>query len=171
MSNPIYRELKRALVLSPIAIPIGMVIIFAVLTIFVGDPNEAFGLIFLSIICTAGISLIIWLPVTYAVGYGVITGVRLILKAAGVDIGAIFSRRKTNDSPAPPQNTLQALTSRLDDDPAIKTDLSKDQVALINYIRKAKQKGLSNDAIEHNLDQNGWDTTNIAQAFRLAEQG
>ena len=90
MSNPVYRELKRALVLSPLAIPIGAVMALIVLAIFVGDLGSAFALMALSIICTAGISLIIWIPVCYILGYMVIALVRVALAANFREI--IFSR-------------------------------------------------------------------------------
>ena len=169
MSNPVYRELKRALILSPIAIPIGAVIVFIIMTIGAGDPGSALGLIALSVICTAGISLIIWIPVCYFLGYLMIILLRIGLKAAGVDIGAVFSRRKDDSKSSSSQKNLQ--DSQLDENLAVKSDLTRDQVALINYIRKAQQKGLSKEAISHNLDQNGWAIDSINQAFRLVEQG
>lgn len=171
MSTPVYRELKRALILSPIAIPIGAVIAFVIMTIIFGDPGAAFGLIALSIICTAGISLIIWIPVCYILGYMVILVLRMGLKAVGVDIGAMFSRRKDDSSSSSTSSQKNSQDNRLDEKLTVKSDLTRDQVALINYIRKAKQKGLSNDIISRNLGQNGWAADSISQAFRLAEQG
>ena len=173
MSNPVYRELKRALVLSPLAIPIGAVMALIVLAIFVGDLGSAFALMALSIICTAGISLIIWIPVCYILGYMVIALVRVALKAAGVDVGGLFGgSKRDNNSPDDPtaEPSLQNLTTALDEDLAVKSNLTKDQAALINYIRKAKQKGLSNDVITRNLGQNGWNTDSINQAFQLVGQ-
>lgn len=174
MSNPVYRELKRALILSPLAIPIGLILSFILLTIFLGDPGSTFGLMALSIICTAGISLIIWVPVWYLLGYMVIALGRMALNAAGVDVGAMFGGSKGDkasaDDPAAPPS-LQNLTTALDENLAVKTNLTKDQAALTSYIRKAKQKGLSNDAITRNLGQNGWNTDSINQAFQLVEQG
>ena len=173
MSNPVYRELKRALILSPLAIPIGLVISFILLIIFLGDPGSAFGLMALSIICTAGISLIIWVPVWYLLGYMVIALGRMVLKAVGVDAGAMFGGSKPdNHSPATPtaESSLQNLTTSLDEDLGIKLNLTKDQTALIKYIRKAKQKGLSHDAITQNLSQNGWNIDSINQAFQLVGQ-
>ena len=166
MSNPVYRTLKKALILSPLAIPIGIVLSYVILAILLGNPNDVFTLMALSIICTAGISLIIWVPIWYGLGYLVVMLANMILKAAGVDVAAMFGKK-----PNTATNALQTTPDSLDQNAIDTSNLTKDQVALINYIRKAQQKGLSNDTITQNLGKNGWNTDSISQAFRLVEQG
>ena len=168
MSNPVYQALKKALILSPLAIPIGIVLSYGILVIFVGDTGGAFALMAFSIICTAGISLIVWVPIWYGLGYLVLLLVQMLLKAVGVDVPAMFTRSEKSDAPS---TELQSTSKSPDTKETDSSNLTKDQVALMNYIRKAKQKGLSNDAITRNLGQNGWNIDSISQALRLVEQG
>jgi|GEM_PF-2307140 len=114
-------------------------------------------LLFFSIVCTAGLSLIIWIPLGYGVGwlvfkisYGLVWG---ILKITGLD-------RKLKIKPAKrvqqPKTKTQSVVS-----------LTREERALLNYIKKAKAKGLNDARIVQNLTNNGWPTDSIAAAFQM----
>jgi hypothetical protein len=122
-------------------------------------------LIVVSIICTAFISLIIWLPVWYGVGYGVL----LLLRLAGLNVGAIFDSKKGPAAAAPAESQAQVEAASLaaQPDPAVTANLSRDQQALIQYVSKARAKGLSDEQIARNLTKNGWNTESITSGFRL----
>src|SRR5437867_134064 len=94
---------------------IGFVTIVVLLSLF--TAGAAIPLILLSIICTAGISLVIWIPFSYAVGSLVV----------GLFQGIHQENRK--------DNTNQILV------------VSNDQMAIINYIKQAKQNSMSDNAI------------------------
>jgi len=159
------RELKLALIQAPIAIPIGFVIVYLLLAVIMGSLGDAFWLIAVSIICTAFISLIIWLPVWYGVGYGVL----LLLRLAGVNVGAIFDSKKgqTATPPAESQTQVETASPAAQPDRAVTAHLSRDQQALIYYVSKARAKGLSDEQISRNLAKNGWSAESITSGFRL----
>jgi|GEM_PF-1426396 len=158
MNDFISRELKLGCALTPITIPIGMVISYLVMSIVMWDFGAAFGIIALSIICTLGISLILWIPLWYGVGYGVLIALRFLLPLFGMDISGLFERKKAKSASGDKSNPAQ---------PA----LSRDQQALLNYIKKARTKGLNDEQISRNLKINGWKANSISAAFQMVEGG
>jgi len=99
----------------------------------------------LSIVCTLGISLIIWIPLGFGVGW-------VVFKIAGWD--KTSPKKPGEDAQQPKPQSLPSLT--------------RDQQALLNYIKKAKAKGLNDDQISQNLTTNGWTTDSITAAFQMA---
>ena len=176
MSSFFARESKLGLMLAPIAIPLGMLISYLLLAAIMGDFGDAFAMIAFSIICTAGISLIIWLPVWYVAGYLVLIAIRFLLKWAEVDTGSIFRSRKKQGSGEAEQNPvksdrLQSLSGQLDQEVGQQPKLTKDERALINYIQKARSKGLTTAQISTNLAKNGWPGNSINAALQAADGG
>ena len=47
---------------------IGLPILFAFLSLLTGSPTNAIFLLYLSVVCTAGVSLVLWLPLAWAIG-------------------------------------------------------------------------------------------------------
>jgi hypothetical protein len=147
--------LNSWLISAALNIPVGIVVSFIFLTVFMeGDITTAFAILVFSIICTAGISLILWLPIWYGVGYLTVALFRLLVRAFG------------GQSSSPQQPLAQAA-------PAGEQEkaLSRDQIALTNYIKKAKAKGLNRESISKALQTNGWTADSINQGFQLVEQG
>ncbi len=153
MKNFAGKELKMGCMLAPIYVPLGIVIVYLITALFMWSFNDAFLLTLFSIICTAGLSLIILLPIWYAVGYIAIIPLRLILMTAGININLPGSKKS--------EATQQEQQP--------KSALSKDQVALINYIKKALTKGLSKEQISVTLKSNGWPRDSITSAFQMVE--
>jgi hypothetical protein len=152
MKEFLSKEFKLGCVLSPIYIPLGIAISFIVLAIVTLDISTAFAILAFSIICTAGISLIIWIPVWYILGYLAFAVLRFILSFFGVDLAESLGLHKKKNKPAPQ---------------AEQPTLSRDQQALLNYIKKAQAKGLSNAQISSNLQNNGWSRDSITWAFNF----
>jgi hypothetical protein len=156
MQDFIKKELKVGCMLAPINIPIGMVIVYLITALFMGSFNDAFSLTALSIVCTAGIGLILWLPIWYWVGYAVVGPLRFTLSAAGINIPGLKKRE-----PAPQDQSTKSAPGR--------PTLTRDQLALINYIKKAQTKGLTKEQIYTKLQSNGWTAGSIVQAFQRVE--
>ena len=153
MKDFVSREIGLGCLATPIAIPIGAVIVYVVMGIVTADFSTAFGILIFSIICTAGISLLLWIPIWYAVGYGTLIVLRVILGFFGVDIGGIFGSKKAKSTPDDPKPAQPAL--------------SRDQQALLNYIKKARAKGLSDEQISQNLTSNGWKAQSVTDVFQM----
>ena len=150
--------LNSWLINAALNIPIGIVVSFIFLTVFMeGDIATAFAILVFSIICTAGISLILWLPIWYGVGYLTVALGRLLVRAFG---------GQSSSPAAPPQQPLAQAAPTGEEGQA----LSRDQIAITNYIKKAKAKGLNRESINKALQTNGWTTDSINQGFQLVEQ-
>ena len=117
---------------------------------FVASITLAGSLFALSIICTAGVSLIIWLPLGYLVGAITFAVTRFFLKITGIQTG---SKKAADEQPAEQKQ------------PA----LNRDQMALVNYIQKARKKGLTDTQIAQNLLNNGWTNASITAALTTAQ--
>jgi hypothetical protein len=122
-----------------------------------GDVTTAFAILLFSIICTAGISLILWLPLWYGVGYLTVALFRLLVRAFG---------GQTSSPAAPPQQPLAQAAPAGEQGQA----LSRDQIAITTYIKKARAKGLNRESISKALQANGWKVESINQGFQLVEQ-
>lgn len=140
-------QLTIGLVVAPF---IGAFVLHYVLMFMLGSSSDdIFGLYLLSIICTLGIGLVVWIPLWYVTGYAVIIVVNLLLGVFGYSLGSLISRRIRKT----PHNQ----------------SLSRDQLALTNYIQKARQKGLDDAQILSNLKQNGWNSQSVTAVFQLIE--
>ncbi|MGB0560905.1 MAG: hypothetical protein ACPGVO_03775 [Spirulinaceae cyanobacterium] len=129
---------------SIIATPVGAIVIFLGMSIATGDMAQAGTVIVVSIVCTLGISLFIWIPLCWLVGV-------LVL---GIFAGTFKLIGMTAQRPVEKQ-VLQ---------PAIANRALIQQQSLANYIRKAQAKGFSESQIQNRLRQEGWNNDEIAGA-------
>lgn len=121
-----------------LAIPktfIGFLVLMLLLTLFNGF-NNAFMILFASIVCTVGIGLVIWIPLSYAVGSFVFA------------IASNLSEK------------IQPKSTKVE-----KPSLTKEQKALIDYIKKARKSGLTDDRITSTLLDKGWTNEAVRDAF------
>jgi hypothetical protein len=141
----------------------GMVVLYILLAIYMMDPGSALVLIAASVICTAGISLIIWVPLAYVIGWGVLALFTWIASwAAGPD----STPPATDGEPVQAQpGNVAALSQQLDQRLKREASLSNDQRAITTYIRKALDRGLSRERIMANLQDNGWAADSIKWGF------
>lgn len=114
---------------------IGFATIVVVLSLF--TAGAAIPMILLSIICTAGVSLVLWIPLSYGVGSLV------------VSIYESVSKSKKTNGEGP------------------KSSLTNDQKALTDYIHQSRSKGVNDDNIFSMLKNNGWAENAIHEAFGL----
>ena len=121
--------------MKALKILVGFIIIGIVAALFNGIP-----LILMSIICTAGISLVIWIPLAYLVG------------TIAFGIGSLFtSEEKTSVSKVETKQVASALTN--------------EQKAIVDYIKKAKAYKYSDDEIAVALKNKGWSDSDVKNAF------
>lgn len=133
---------------------VGWIVCYIVLAIFMMDLIDALTMIAISVICTVGISLVIWIPLGYLVGWGVLALIGLFVKT-GKD------NPTNNPASSAPKKNLSNLTELLDKDLRSKPALTIDQQAIVNYIKKAQSKGLDESEINSNLRNNGWSADTI----------
>ena len=146
--------LSAWLINAALYIPVGIIVTIIFLTIFMaGDISSALLILVFSVICTAGISLILWLPIWYGVGYLMVALFRLLVRAFG-------------GQPSSPQQPLAQAAPAGEQGQA----LSRDQLAVTNYIKKARAKGLNRESISKTLQTNGWTADSINQGFQWVEQ-
>ncbi|MCW6037032.1 hypothetical protein K4A83_12250 [Spirulina subsalsa FACHB-351] len=133
MTNSNSKQVSRVFT----ATPLGALIVFVLLSIFVGGVNNAVVVIFFSVICTFGISLALWLPVCFAVG--------LICLMVVESVSSQWSRTREEVAAGP----------------------TPQQKALRNYIRQARHKGLSESQIDRRLGAKGWTEEEIEMGREL----
>ncbi len=120
---------------------IGFATIFLLLLLFTG--SSAILLVLASIICTAGVGLVVWIPLSYVVG-SIVVGI-----AQGVQNLSSNSKNMEN------------LAS------AQVVKVTNNQKAIIDYIKLARRRGFQDNNIFANLRTNGWAEDAINEAFRL----
>lgn len=147
---------------------VGWVVTYIILAIVLADPGSALILMALSVICTAGISLILWVPLGYGVGWVVLAIVGLFVKTRAGD-----GEKKSgsgNHSPVSP-GKLPVLSNLLEPELQRKPGLTGDQQAITNYIKKARARGLTPEQITANLKNNGWSMDSINWGLNFVKAG
>jgi len=130
-----------------IPIFIGLPIAFIFLIIFAGGIQNAGQIFLLSVVCTAGISLLIWVPLWWFIGW-------MLIKIYESVTGRSILRETSSGSIVVPSN--------------YQTSLTHDQIALKNYIEQSTRQGFSETQIVSRLRAQGWGDEEIQQAQLLA---
>lgn len=120
---------------------IGFAAIFLLLLVFTG--SSAILLVAASIICTAGVGLVVWIPLSYGVGSLIV---------------AIF--QSINSRNRPSTNIKSSAGTAI-------VNLTNDQKALTDYIHQSRSKGVNDNNIFSLLKSNGWAENAIHEAFGL----
>lgn len=126
-----------------IKILVGFVTIFIILTLFTGP--SAIILVAASIICTAGVGLVIWIPLSFVVGSVVIAIFQSIHSAS-----------------------LQSGNAEKSTGPKLVV-LTNEQKAIIDYIKLARVRGFKDDDTYTNLKIKGWTEQVIRECFARVE--
>lgn len=117
--------------------------------IFISLVFGAFPFLLASIVCTGGISLIVYIPLALMLG-------------TAID-KLIFNRN----------NKIEEQISANTDKNNVGSDnqilLTKDQIALVNYIREAQSRGMDTNSIFLALKDNGWMEDDIRKAFGYSQ--
>ena len=121
---------------------IGFIVVFLVTALITGGIGDAMGVLFLAVVCTAGASLIIIVPVCYGVGSLVIfIGVPLL--------------EKVQDSDSVPVTPLSLAGSY--------------KMALSTYVQKSKEAGYTDEWIQSKCKENGAAMEEIELAFKSSK--
>ena len=110
---------------------VGLIVIVA---IFGFSGNIDFFIV--SIVCTAGVSVVIWAPLALLTGKGIFK----LLELLGWDV-------------------FPAVTS------VDRPKISNEETSLVNYIEKARKHGFSDERIASFLRDQGWSADDITKAF------
>ncbi|MBP0021599.1 MAG: hypothetical protein J7647_29100 [Cyanobacteria bacterium SBLK] len=122
-------------------VAVGFIVTFGFLC--VNGINNAMSILIFSILCTAGVSLVMWIPLWWLVGWITFAIFRAIVKS-------------------PTDSNSSGDTSAPTKDP--------NQQALLNYIKLAKSKGFSDSQISTRLRVEGWSDAEIADARQVASE-
>lgn len=106
-----------------------------------GNFQSLLGLALMSITCTAGIGLVVWIPLCDIIGSLSLAVIRAT--------AAMFSDSGRKEEGAPEQ----------------KGAMLKEQMAIEQYIDRAKFYGLSNEQILSALKNGGWSDVEIQAAY------
>ncbi len=115
--------------------------IIAVVIALLGQGAVMF--FFMSIICTLGISLIIWLPLAYILGAAVLwlLGMRITVDRVPGQKGG-----ERKEAPREPTREMQAI---------------------IKFIKQARDQGMASEKITLFLRDQGWTEKDITEAFSV----
>jgi hypothetical protein len=133
-----------------VALLLGLPITFISLALLAGGIENAWIILWTSVVCTAGISLLIWVPLWWFVGWVII---KIFESLTGRTIAGGADIEET-----------QAISS------GETVAISSDQKSLINYIEKAKKQGMSETQISNRLKAQGWGEDEIQQAQYFARE-
>lgn len=116
---------------------IGVPVLIIGLALFTGGFGNALLLLYVSIVCTGGVGLALWIPLT--IGLGVAT----------IGIYTALLGRRILRNKEPEEHTL-----------------THDQQALRDYITRMKSQSVTTDEIKTMLRSNGWNDTVIDEAMK-----
>ncbi len=118
---------------------VGLCVIIVSFVVFGGDEGLTF--LMASVICTAGASLAIYIPVALAIG--------ILIEAMAAFMGFnLFKKNDTKDQ---------------------KKSLTPNQMALVNYIGECKERGIAPDTFYASLNASGWTNDEITEAMNYAQ--
>ena len=125
----------------PLYILAGIPISFVILIPFVGGVEDAGSLMILSIVCTAGVSLVVWIPVWFILGW---------IAAAICGMAGLTPESK---------NPSQILSQH-----------ERNVKGVVKYMRRAKASGVSDVQITYKLEEAAWSSAVIDDARKQLAQ-
>lgn len=115
---------------------IGLPVLCAVGSLVVG-AEQFFSLVFLSVVCTFGIGLLLWLPLSYLVGW---IFVKLLRFVPGWE-NALISLDKKKKQPT--------------------KDVNRTLAPVVQYIINVQSAGMTKEEIDQSLKEAGWSDDQI----------
>ena len=138
---------------------VGLPIVFLCLAAFTGSFSNALSLLLISVVCTAGIGLVIWVPLCLFAGWIALTVAKQITSTA-----------RTSNRDGAARNAAERTEASIRQQAIARTVLQgstpQERIALDEYIRRAVRLGHTYDRILTTLRQQGWSETEISQAFQ-----
>ena len=113
--------------------------------ILITGNTELFQILILTVVCTLGIVLIIYIPVLYIIG--------LIMEKLFFALGA---------------NKLFITLTKIQPSATTTSELNSADQAVVNYITDARNAGMNDEIIRNNLKESGWEKEIIDKAFNIA---
>ena len=135
-----------------------IIALFTVLDSALGRPLNLLGIVAASIICTAGIGLIFWIPIAFILGSFMI-GIEKAIKA-----------RRGGSMANVVENVKRAMGGAGKGAAGEVSAETKDNLMLpvVNYICAARDSGMLDSVVEKNLKQAGWPNDVIEKSFFVA---
>lgn len=139
---------------------IGAPVVTIVGYLFAGD--SFFTLVFVSVICTAGVALGIWIPLCYGVGSLVY---RMIKKSDGMPASMTPPREERAVATALSGSQISPALSSSTVAPSQPATYTANQIAIIRYIQDGRQAGMADVMMRQELANVGWPNQDIEAAF------
>lgn len=134
---------------------IGLCIVYVLLASLTGGFGPAIALLVGSIVCTAGIGLVLWIPLCIGVGAIAVATTRWAVSTLGLSAPEQSPRLGASTSTAQPAVNLSTLTQAN----------PQNQIALEDYVRRALLLEHSYEQIASTLKFRGWSEDEIHQAY------
>jgi hypothetical protein len=140
---------------------VGLPLVFLCLVAATGSLSNAFWLLVGSVVCTAGIGLVVWIPLSLVVGWAALTLAKEIANTTGISNRDGVVRNSTERTESVVRQQAIARTISQNTTP-------QEQIALDEYIRRAIRLGHTYERILSTLTEQGWKESEIHQAFQAA---
>jgi hypothetical protein len=134
-----------------ISVSVGSLVLFIFMAVAGGSIQAAVSMLAVLTVCTLGIGLAIWLAIAWLVGMVIVGSIWGI-----VWVGGLFTQNST------------ASEEEISTETRPQERLSTEQVALVDYTVKAKERGFSDTQIASRLQAQGWSNEEIELAQGLA---
>lgn len=141
---------------SLIGLPVGCIALFIGMAVSVGSVQDAINMLAVLTICTLGIGLVIWLGIAWLLGIVIVGSIWGIVCAGG-----LFTQNRNVSEGESSEGEISRETRPQE-------RLSTEQVALVDYTVKAKERGFSDRQIASRLQAQGWSNEEIELAQGLA---
>lgn len=143
---------------------VGVFVVYIALAVLAGGFANAAMILGFSVICTAGIALVLWIPLCIGVGK---VGL-MVAQAIARGVGASNADRPlSNTLPATRQPSTRqvGITNKL-----TQTVEANNRSAIETYIRRARRMDYNDDQIFNSLRNQGWTEAEIHQAYQTVAE-
>ncbi len=129
---------------------VGCLTVFIGMAVTSGGVQNAINMLVILTVCTLGIGLLIWAGMAWLVGMVIVGSIWGIMRVTGL----------MPENPAVDGEEINAESLP-------QQRLSSTELALVNYTKKAKERGLSDTQIASRLQAQGWSNEEIELAQGL----
>ena len=148
VTEVMYNQKEKFLLISFL---VGCLTVFIGMAVTSGGVQNAINMLVILTVCTLGIGLLIWAGMAWLVGMVIVGSIWGIMRVTGL----------IPEDPAVDGGEITAETRP-------QQRLSSTELALVNYTKKAKERGLSDTQIASRLQAQGWSNEEIELAQGLA---
>ncbi|MDX2212663.1 MAG: hypothetical protein SFY66_05175 [Oculatellaceae cyanobacterium bins.114] len=145
---------------------VGVFVIYIALAVMTGGFANAAMILVFSVICTAGIALVLWIPLCIGVGK---LGL-MVARAIARSIGASSQNAPLTDSSDRPRTGQPPQSSSSITDTLAQTLETNNRLAIKDYIYRARRLDHSYERIFNQLSHQGWSEAEINQAYQTVIQ-